>query len=307
MGAALLIQRITKEYAGDAMKAIIPAAGLGLRFLPLTKEQPKEMLPVVDKPTIQYVIEEAVASGIDDILIITGRKKTSIEDHFDRSYELEATLQKLQEVKYLESIRGISDLASIYFIRQKEQRGLGDAVLAAKRFVGDEPFAVMLGDTINIASRPVLSQLMDVHERFGVSTIAVEPVSREKIKDYGIVRARPIAHNVLEVEDLVEKPLPENAPSNIGITGTYILNPSIFNCVERTPPGKNGEVQLTDAMKLMLQNERMMAVQFEGRRYDIGDMMGWLKTNMELSLAHPIYGEELRRFTRSLLDKDRDH
>lgn len=263
------------------------------------------MLPVVDKPTIQYVIEEAVASGIDDILVITGRRKTSIEDHFDRSYDLEATLERQNKTKSLEEIRGISDLASIYFIRQKEQRGLGDAVYQARRFVGNEPFAVMLGDTINISERPVLRQLMDVHDKYGTSVIAVEPVSRDKIKDYGIIRPKKIAENVFEVEDMVEKPSPENAPSNIGITGTYILSPRIFDCIERTKPGKNGEIQLTDAMKGLLEHEKLLAMQFQGRRYDIGDMMGWLKTHIELSLGHPTYGEELGKFTQTLLDQRR--
>lgn len=261
------------------------------------------MLPVVDKPTIQYVVEEAVASGIEDILIVTGRKKTSIEDHFDRSYELEATLQRQHQTGNLEKVRGISDMANIFYIRQKEQRGLGDAVLAAERFVGDEPFAVMLGDTINISARPVLRQLMDVHEAYGVSVIAVEPVALGKIKDYGIIKHRPVSQNVFEVEDLVEKPSPEHAPSNIGITGTYILSPRIFDCIERTSPGSNGEIQLTDAMRLLMGEERILAVQFEGRRYDIGDMMGWLRTQIELSLDHPAYGSELREFTKDLLQR----
>jgi UTP--glucose-1-phosphate uridylyltransferase len=283
------------------MKAIIPAAGMGLRFLPLTKEQPKEMLPVVDKPTIQYVVEEAVAAGIDDIIIITGRGKTSIENHFDRSYELECLLERQKKTEYLNCVRRISSLANIYYIRQKEQRGLGDAVYKARKFVGDEPFAVMLGDTVNISKVPIIKQLMNAHEKYGCSVIAVESVPNEKVKDYGIIKYKELEPRVYEIEDLVEKPCPGNAPSNMGITGTYLLTPAIFDCIERTEPGHNGEIQLTDAMRLLNQEERILACQFEGKRYDIGDMMGWLKTEIELSLNHPVYGEELRRFTAQML------
>lgn len=292
------------EFAGDAMKAVIPAAGLGIRFLPLTKEQPKEMLPVVDKPTIQYVVEEAVASGIKDILIVTGRKKTSIEDHFDRSFELESTLQRSGRFSDLEEIRDISGLANIFYTRQGGPRGLGDAVYAARRFVGDEHFAVMLGDTINISTRPVLRQLMDVHETYGTSVIGVESVEYDKIKDYGIVKRGAMMGGAFVIEDMVEKPEPEVSPSNIGITGTYILSPRIFDCIERTPPGRDGEVQLTDAMRLLMKEEKILALEFLGRRYDIGDMMGWLKTQIELSLTHPSYGPELRKFTQSLMDRE---
>lgn len=289
------------EYVGDHMKAVIPAAGMGLRFLPLTKEQPKEMLPVVDKPTIQYVVEEAIGAGIEDILIITGRNKTMIEDHFDCSYGLEGILERQNKKEYLEIVRSISNLANIHYIRQKEQRGLGDAIHKSKKFIGNEPFAVMLGDTVNISKVPIVRQLMDLHEKYKCSIIAVEPVTREKVKDYGIIGYSPISERVFDIEELVEKPLPENAPSNMGITGTYILTPRIFECIERTKPGHNGEIQLTDAMQLLLKEERIIAYQFEGRRYDIGDMMGWLKTNIELSLNHPVYGEELRRHTRNIL------
>jgi UTP--glucose-1-phosphate uridylyltransferase len=292
-----------KGSVGDDMKAVIPAAGLGLRFLPLTKEQPKEMLPVVDKPTIQYVVEEAVASGVKDILVITGRKKTSIEDHFDRAFELEEVLRRGRREKSLEQVRAISTMANLFYVRQKEQKGLGDAVLAARPFIGDEYFAVMLGDTINISAVPVLAQLMRVHERFGTSVIAVEPVERTKIRDYGIIAEKPLGEGISEILDMVEKPSPEDAPSNLGITGTYILSPKIFDCLERTSPGLNGELQLTDAMKLLLREEKILALRFEGRRYDIGDMLGWMKTQIELSLSHPVYGKDLQKFTRDLLER----
>ncbi len=285
------------------MKAVIPAAGLGLRFLPLTKEQPKEMLPVVDKPTIQYVVEEAIGAGIEDILIVTGRNKTSIEDHFDCSYGLEGMLKVQNKSHYLETVRSISNLANIHYIRQKEQRGLGDAIMTASKFIGDETFAVMLGDTVNISEVPVVKQLKDLYEKYKCSVIAVEPVSREKIKDYGIVRYSPISERVFDIQELVEKPSPEKAPSNMGITGTYILTPRIFECISRTKPGYNGEIQLTDAMQLLLKEERILAYQFEGKRYDIGDMLGWLKTNMELSLNHPVYGPELRKYITDILKK----
>lgn len=286
------------------MKAVIPAAGMGLRFLPLTKEQPKEMLPIVDKPTIQYVVEEAVAAGIEDIIIITGRNKTSIENHFDRSYELECLLERQKKTEYLNCIRYISNLANLYYIRQKEQRGLGDAVYKARKFVGDEPFAVMLGDTVNISKVPIIKQLMNAHEKYGCSVIAVEPVPKTKIKDYGIIRYRELEPCVYDVLDLIEKPELKNAPSNMGITGTYLFTPAIFDCIERTVPGYNGEIQLTDAMRLLKEKERLLAYQFEGKRYDIGDMKGWLKTEIELSLNHPVYGDELQKFTRELLNND---
>ena len=285
------------------MKAVIPAAGFGIRFLPMTKEQPKEMLPVVHKPTIQYVVEEAVAAGITDILIITGRGKRSIEDHFDSSPELEKMLGDKGRKKELEEVRAISDMANIHFIRQKVARGLGDAVLLAKQHVGNEPFAVMLGDTINLARVPVVKQLVDVQKARGGSVIAVEPVAREKIKDYGIIKGSKVADRTYLVEDLIEKPSPEQAPSNLGITGTYVLSPAIFDCLERTPPGKGGEVQLTDALRLLNQAERIHGYVFEGTRYDIGDKAGWLKTMFELALDDPEMGPELRPFVADLLKR----
>jgi len=285
------------------MKAVIPAAGMGLRFLPLTKEQPKEMLPVLDRPTIQYVVEEAIAAGIDDIIIVTGREKRAIEDHFDKSFDLEATLERLGKLEELEEIRRISNMVDIHFIRQKVPRGLGDAVLCARKHVGDEPFAVMLGDTINISDVPVVKQLIEIHEKTGASVVAVEPVSRDKVRDYGIVAGDRIGERLIRVRDMVEKPSPKEAPSNMGITGTYVLSPSIFRCIEMVQPGANGEIQLTDALRLLLADEEVLAYEFIGRRYDIGDKIGWLRTTFELALEHPEYGPALRRFLKDLLSK----
>jgi len=292
---------ITKEYAGDGMKAVIPAAGMGVRFLPLTKNMPKEMLPVVHKPTIQYVVEEAVAAGIDDILIITGRGKRSLEDHFDHSFELEQALEHNGRQGDLDEIRRIVNMANIHYVRQKSPRGLGDAVLLAKQHVGDEPFAVMLGDTINVSAVPVVKQLMDVQRERGGSVIAVEPVPLEKVRDYGIIKGKKIAERLYEVEGLVEKPLPQDAPSDLGITGTYVLSPRIFDCIERTPPGRGGEVQLTDALRLLGKEEALYGLQFEGVRYDIGDKLGWLKTTMHLALEDPELGEPLRKYLSDLM------
>lgn len=283
------------------MKAVIPAAGMGVRFLPLTKDMPKEMLPVVHKPTIQYVVEEAVAAGIDDILIITGRGKRSIEDHFDRSIELENVLGNNGRKKELDEIMRIANMAAIHYVRQKVPRGLGDAVLLAKQHVGNEPFAVMLGDTINLSAVPVVRQLMDIQSRMGGSVIAVEPVAPEKVRDYGIIGGKSISDGLYEIDELVEKPSPGDAPSNLGITGTYVLSPRIFDCLERTPPGRGGEVQLTDALRLLSKEEKIYGLKFQGRRHDIGDKLGWLKTTMELALNDPELGPPLREHLRSLM------
>jgi UTP--glucose-1-phosphate uridylyltransferase len=287
-----------------AMKAVIPAAGWGVRFLPLTKEQPKEMLPVIDKPVIQYVVEEAVRAGIQDIIIITGRHKRTIEDHFDRSFELESILRNGNRKDYLESIRGLNNLANLHYIRQKEQRGLGDAVYHARHHVGDEPFAVMLGDTIHVSEVPVVRQLMDVHARTGRSVIAAERVPGEKVRDYGVLDAVKVSDRLYEIRDLVEKPRPEEAPSDLCIAGTYVLTPGIFECLERTEPGYNGEVQLTDALRLLREREGMMAWEFSGKRYDIGDIPGWLNSQLELALQHPVYGPKLRDRIRELNERE---
>ena len=286
------------------MKAVIPAAGWGVRFLPLTKEQPKEMLPVIDKPVIQYVVEEAVRAGIEDIMIITGRHKRSIEDHFDRSFELEAVLSNGNRREHLQKIKELCELANLHYIRQKEPRGLADAVYQARQHVGDQPFAVMLGDTIHVSEVPVVKQLMDVHARTGRSVIAAERVPRDKVKDYGVLDARSIGERLYEVQDLVEKPRPEEAPSDLCIAGTYVLTPAIFDCIRQIGPGYNGELQLTDALRLLRDREGLLAWEFVGKRYDIGDIPGWIRSQFELALKHPVYGKELRSFLRDLNQRE---
>ena len=271
-------------------KAIIPAAGLGTRFLPATKAQPKEMLPIVDKPTIQYIIEEAVASGIEEILIITGRNKKSIEDHFDKSIELELELEKSGKMEMLEMVRNISDMVDIHYIRQKEPKGLGHAIHCAKSFVGDEPFAVMLGDDVVDNDVPCLKQLMDCYDEYKTTILGVQEVAPENVNKYGIVNGIHIEDKVYKVKDLVEKPSIEEAPSNIAILGRYIITPKIFEILENTNPGKGGEIQLTDALKTLVENEAMYAYNFNGRRYDVGDKLGFLQATVEMALKR----EELR-------------
>ena len=265
-------------------KAVIPAAGLGTRFLPATKAQPKEMLPIVDKPTIQYIIEEAVASGIEEILIITGRNKRAIEDHFDKSIELEMDLKSKKKDDLLEIVDDISNMADIYYIRQKEPKGLGHAIHCAKTFVGNEPFAVMLGDDVVDAKVPCLKQLIDVYNEYNTTILGVQEVAKEDVNKYGIIAHKHIEDRVYKVKDLVEKPSIEDAPSNIAILGRYIISPDIFNILEHTAPGAGGEIQLTDALKELLKNEAMYAYVFEGKRYDVGDKLGFLKATVEFAL-----------------------
>jgi UTP--glucose-1-phosphate uridylyltransferase len=271
-------------------KAIIPAAGLGTRFLPATKAQPKEMLPIVDKPTIQYIIEEAVASGIEEILIITGRNKKSIEDHFDKSMELEAELEKNNKEEMLNMVRKISNIADIHYIRQKEPKGLGHAILCAKAFVGNEPFAVLLGDDVVDSETPCLKQLMECYNEYKTSILGVQTVPTDDVNKYGIVDGLHIEDRVYKVKNLVEKPTIEEAPSNVAILGRYIITPQIFKILEETKPGKGGEIQLTDALQTLINNEAMYAYNFEGRRYDVGDKLGFLKATIEFALKR----EELR-------------
>lgn len=272
-------------------KAIIPAAGLGTRFLPATKAQPKEMLPIVDKPTLQYIIEECVASGIEEILIITGRNKKSIEDHFDRSVELEMELEKAGKQQMLEMVREISDMVNIHFIRQKEPRGLGHAILCAKTFVGDEPFAVLLGDDVVYNDqKPCLKQLMDCYGEYKTSVLGVQTVDPQNVNKYGIVGGLHIEDRVYKVKELVEKPSVEEAPSNVAILGRYIITPKIFEILENTKPGKGNEIQLTDALLKLIEHEAMYAYNFEGRRYDVGDKLGFLEATVEYALRK----EELR-------------
>jgi len=265
-------------------KAVIPAAGLGTRFLPATKAQPKEMLPIVDKPTIQYIIEEAVASGIEEILIITGRNKRAIEDHFDKSIELEMDLKSKKKDDLLEIVDDISNMADIYYIRQKEPKGLGHAIHCAKTFVGNEPFAVMLGDDVVDAKVPCLKQLIDVYNEYNTTILGVQEVAKEDVNKYGIIAHKHIEDRVYKVKDLVEKPSIEDAPSNIAILGRYIISPDIFDILEHTAPGANGEIQLTDALKELLKSEAMYAYVFEGKRYDVGDKLGFLKATVEFAL-----------------------
>jgi UTP--glucose-1-phosphate uridylyltransferase len=271
-------------------KAIIPAAGLGTRFLPATKAQPKEMLPIVDKPTIQYIIEEAVASGIEEILIITGRNKKCIEDHFDKSIELELELEKAGKADLLELVRGISDMVDIHYIRQKEPRGLGHAIYCARTFVGNEPFAVLLGDDVVDSETPCLKQLIDCFGEYKTTILGVQTVAKENVSKYGIVDGIHIEDKVYKVKDLVEKPSIEEAPSNVAILGRYIITPEIFNILGNTKPGKNGEIQLTDALKTLISKEAMYAYNFEGKRYDVGDKLGFLEATIEFALKK----EELR-------------
>ncbi len=272
------------------MKAVIPAAGLGTRFLPATKAQPKEMLPVFDKPTIQYVVEEAVAAGIEDILIITGKGKRSIEDHFDSSCELSYSLKKSKKYDSLHEINSICDLADIYYVRQKRQLGLGDAVAYAKKHVKDEPFAVLLGDTITKSHIPCTKQLLDAYHKYSASSIAVERVPEEKIQRYGIIKGHKIEDNIYKIEDMVEKPKISEAPSDMGIIGRYVLDPSIFDCLKQVKPGYGGEIQLTDALRLL---DQAYGCVFQGRTYDIGNKVDWLKTSLEFAMDNEEYKADI--------------
>ena len=283
-------------------KAIIPAAGLGTRFLPATKAQPKEMLPIVDKPTLQYIIEEAIASGIEEILIITGRNKKSIEDHFDRSVELELELEHKGKVEMLEMVKSISNMVDIHFIRQKEPKGLGHAIYCAKSFVGNEPFAVMLGDDIVYnEGKPCLRQLMDCYDEYKTSVLGVQTVPDGDVDKYGIVDGLKIEGNVTKVKGLVEKPSVDEAPSNMAILGRYIITPSIFEILERTKPGKGGEIQLTDALLELMSEEAIYAYNFEGRRYDVGDKLGFLEAAVEYALRKPELKDAFIEYLKSIL------
>ncbi|MDY4129408.1 UTP--glucose-1-phosphate uridylyltransferase GalU [Peptostreptococcus porci] len=267
-------------------KAVIPAAGLGTRFLPATKAQPKEMLPIVDKPTLQYIIEEAVASGVEEILIITGRNKKSIEDHFDKSVELELELENKGKHDLLETVRGISNMVNIHYIRQKEPRGLGDAIYCARYFIGDEPFAVMLGDDIvdNGNGTPCLKQLIDVYEKYQTTILGVQEIDKKDTDKYGIIDGKKMENDVYKVDALVEKPSTESAPSNVAILGRYIITPDVFDILGDLPPGKNDEIQLTDALEKLIKDDGMYAYTFEGKRYDLGDKLGFLKATVDFAL-----------------------
>lgn len=286
-------------------KAVLPAAGLGTRFLPATKAQPKEMLPVVDKPLVQYVVEECIASGIQNIIIVTGRGKNAIEDHFDSSPELESFLESKGKSDLAEMVREISNMVHFSYTRQKEPLGLGHAVLTARELVGEEPFAVLLGDVIIPGPHPATRQLVDVYEATGKGVIAVEQVPREKTALYGIVDVEPAndsrwGERLLRIRDLVEKPEPAEAPSTFGVTGRYVLPPEIFDCLERTQPGRGGEIQLTDALRLLAGERGLLAYVYEGKAYDAGDKLGFLKATVEIGLENPEFGGAFREYLRAL-------
>jgi UTP--glucose-1-phosphate uridylyltransferase len=286
-------------------KAVFPAAGLGTRFLPATKAQPKEMLPLVDKPIIQYGVEEAMASGCDQILIITGRGKQAIEDHFDVSYELERMLEDRKKLDLLKIVRSISDMIHVAYVRQKEALGLGHAVLMARELVGNEPFAVLLADDVIDAKVPCLKQMVEVFDEKQCSVLATQVIEGKMISSYGVLDVKPVedsrfADRLFEIKNMVEKPKPEDAPSNLAIIGRYILTPAIFDCLANTPTGAGGELQLTDGMRLLLQKEKMYAYVYEGRRHDAGDKLGFLKATVEFALKREDLGIPFREYLKGL-------
>src|SRR3954471_23755566 len=286
-------------------KAVFPAAGLGTRFLPATKASPKEMLPLVDKPLIQYGVEEAVQSGLQHIVIVTGRGKSSIEDHFDVSFELEYLLESKKKLDMLAQVRSISDMIDVSYVRQKEALGLGHAVLRAKELVGNEPFAVVLSDDVIDADIPCMRQLLDVYEYFGASVLALMEVPNESISAYGVVDAEPVAHNgsrdrLYRIRNMVEKPKASEAPSNLAIIGRYVLTPEIFSSIESVQPGSGGEIQLTDGLRHLLRNRPIYGVKFEGTRYDAGDKLGFLKATVEFALKRYDLGTPFREYLRGM-------
>ena len=282
-------------------KAIIPAAGLGTRFLPATKAQPKEMLPIVDKPAIQYIVEEILQSGITDILIITGRNKRALEDHFDISVELEDELAEKQKEDLLKIVMDISKMANIHYVRQKKAMGLGHAVNCAKTFVGNEPFAVLLADDIIKSDVPCLKQLMTIYDKYQCSVLGVQKVPNEDVNKYGIVDGQPIDQSIYAVNTLIEKPSIESAPSNIAIIGRYIITPEIFNILNNTQPGAGGEIQLTDALKELATQQNIMAAEFTGKRYDVGDKLGFLKATVEFALDREDLKESFNTYLKSVI------
>jgi UTP--glucose-1-phosphate uridylyltransferase len=286
-------------------KAVFPAAGLGTRFLPATKAQPKEMLPLVDKPLIQYGVEEAIDSGIQNIIIVTGRGKSSIEDHFDKSFELEHLLETRGKQQTLTDIRAISDMIDVFYVRQKEALGLGHAVLRAKELVGSEPFAVVLSDDVIASQKPCIGQLLSVYEYYGASVLALMEVPVEAISAYGVVDAEPVEHNgardrLFRIRSMVEKPKPTDAPSNLAIIGRYILTPEIFRSIESVQPGSGGEIQLTDGLRHLLRNRPVYGWKFEGTRYDAGDKQGFLRATVEFALQREDLGGPFRDYLKSL-------
>lgn len=284
-------------------KAVIPAAGLGTRFLPVTKSMPKEMLPIIDKPVIHYVVEEAIDAGIEDIIIITGRGKRAIEDYFDASPELEMHLKGRNKNETLKRLKKISDFPGIHYVRQKEPNGLGDAILKAEKHIGNEPFAVLLGDDIIADGHSLTRDLISVFSRFHATIISVEIVPKDKISSYGIIKGSIIESDIFAVEDIIEKPSPELAPSNLGAVGRYIFVPEIFECLKRTSPGVGNEIQLTDAIRLLLQQHPVYAYKFKGLRYDTGDKLGYIETIIDFALKDPTLKKNLRKYLTDRLNQ----
>ena len=280
-------------------KAVIPAAGLGTRMLPATKTVPKEMLPMVEKPVIQYIIEEAVEAGIEDILIVTNRAKSAMDDYFDYSPELETRLNQAGKDRELHEVRRAADLANIFYVRQKETKGLGHAIWRAKRFVGDEPFAVLLGDDVMRAKKPVIGQLIEAAEKYEASAVGVQHVATEAISKYCSLKVEPLEERIFRTTDMVEKPRPEQIFSNYAILGRYVLSSAIFDILEDLEPGYGGEIQLTDGLKKLCQKEKMVAVDFEGHRYDTGNLRGFLEATIDFAMEHPETGAWLKEFVRA--------
>ena len=285
-------------------KAVIPAAGLGVRFLPATKALPKEMLPIVDKPTIQYIVEEAVASGVEEILIITGRNKEALADHFDQAPELEEHLAAKGNEDLLREVRAISALANIFYVRQKAPLGLGHAVLCARQFVGEEPFAVLLGDDLIKSETPCLQQLAELYAEKQATVVAVQEVPDEDVNKYGIIAGAQHRERVYQIKQLVEKPALTHAPSNLAVIGRYIISPRIFPLLAATPPGAGGEIQLTDALNLLCREQPVYGLAYQGRRYDAGDKLGYLRATVEYALARPDLAEDFRAYLQTLLKRD---
>lgn len=282
-------------------KAVFPVAGLGTRFLPVTKASPKEMLPIVDKPLIQYAVEEAMAAGITEMIFVTGRNKRAIEDHFDKAYELEAELAARDKQALLDALRGIKpDYVQCFYVRQAEALGLGHAVLCAERMVGDEPFAILLADDLLDADVPVMKQMVDLHAHYGCSIVGVEEIQPEQSRSYGVVEGASFAPNLLKLNGIVEKPRPEDAPSNMGVVGRYVMNPSIFHHLREMPPGSGGELQLTDGIARLLKQEAVMSYCFDGKRYDCGSKQGYLQATVEFALRHPEVQDEFRAWLQAL-------
>jgi len=285
-------------------KAVIPVAGLGTRLLPATKTQPKEMLPIVDKPAVQYVVEEAIASGIESILFVTGRGKRAIEDYFDYSVELEQELENRGKEELLDEIKKVGNLVPVYYVRQKSPRGLGDAVYQAREFVGEEPFALILADDIFVTPSPLLGEIMELYRQKPAIYLTVTPVPPQDVSSWGVIKGEKVEEALYRVEDLVEKPEKDKAPSSLAIVGRYVLTPSIFEAIERTPPGRGGEIQLTDAIRALLGREEVYALELRGKHFGVGDKVGYLKANIAFALEREDIGEEIKTFLREILQED---